>query len=143
MKKGAASTHQTKGTLTMNIKQLLDYGANITISVTPMDLKEFAMYILAEAEARAKAEAEANKTDKLLSVKETAQMLGKSINTLWRWEKDGYLVPVSKVGNSPKYSLHQIEQFMKGGKACVGYGKTGSFPKARRTPPALFGVKSK
>lgn len=101
----------------MNIKELIATGASVTIAVTPMDLKEFAMAIMEETKAMIAAESERNAGDVVLSVTEAARQLHKTKNTLWRWERDGYLIPVSRVGNSPRYLQSQIDAILKGGAA--------------------------
>jgi hypothetical protein len=39
---------------------------------------------------------------------ETANLLDVDVSTLWRWEKDKYLLPV-RVGNHPKYKKSDID----------------------------------
>jgi predicted DNA-binding transcriptional regulator AlpA len=48
-----------------------------------------------------------------VSTEEAAQMLGKSKTTLWRWENEGYLVPV-KVGRSNRYKMEDIQAILDG-----------------------------
>lgn len=48
-----------------------------------------------------------------VSTKVAAQMLGKSEITLWRWAKEGYLVPV-KVGRSNRYKIEEVEALRDG-----------------------------
>lgn len=43
------------------------------------------------------------------------EMLGKNATTLWRWEKEGYLVPV-KVGSRSMYRLGDIQDIMTGSR---------------------------
>ncbi len=50
--------------------------------------------------------------DTFLSTYQAMQMLGRSRPTLWRWEKDGYLVPVRQSGK-PRYSLKDINKVLK------------------------------
>ena len=94
----------------MNIAELLDKN-NVTISVTPADLKEFAIYIIEQTKAE---EAKKNqpKEDRLLSADEAASILGVSNNTLWRWNKNGYLTHI-KVGRKTFYHQSAIDQIQK------------------------------
>jgi len=48
-----------------------------------------------------------------ISTKEAAQMLGKKEITLWRWAKEGYLVPV-KVGRSNRYKIEEVQAILDG-----------------------------
>ena len=70
----------------MNIKQLLNSGANVSVCVTLADLKEFVAEMVAEAAAKPQ---QAEET--MLSTDEVCKVLGISSNSLWRWGKSGYL----------------------------------------------------
>lgn len=96
----------------MNIKELLERGASVTLTVTPNDLREFALTLLAEAEAKAAALRE-QQPEQYLTSDETAKRLGVSKNSLWRWSRSGYLVPV-KVGRTPRYRLRDVENLLNG-----------------------------
>lgn len=104
----------------MNIQQLLESGANVTVSVTPADLKEFALSLINAAQEMGKQQKK--EEEKYLSARETAEMIGATRTTLWRWEKTGYLVPIKR-GNSVYYRLSDINKFMEGemkGLAALG-----------------------
>jgi len=53
-------------------------------------------------------------SEALISSDEVCKRLAKNKCTLWRWEKNGYLVPV-KVGGLNYYRLADIEKIEKGG----------------------------
>lgn len=93
----------------MNIKTLLDSGANISITITPADLKEFALTIIQES---IKMGNEQKTPESYLTQKETAEKLKVSENTLWRWKRTGYLMPI-KIGNSVYYRASDIEKLYK------------------------------
>lgn len=95
----------------MNIQQLLESGANVTVSVTPADLKEFALSLINAAQEMGKQQKK--EEEKYLSARETAEMIGVTRATLWRWEKTGYLVPIKR-GNSVYYRLSDINKFLEG-----------------------------
>ena len=69
----------------MNIQALLESGANVAVTVTPLDLKEFALFLISQVKAN---ESENSRTENYLTPDEVATMIGVSKNTLWRWEKD-------------------------------------------------------
>ena len=93
----------------MNIFNLIESGANVAITVTPTDLKEFALNIIEQAQmAKAKEE-----TEQYLSPNEASKTLKVSINTLWRWNKEKYLCPI-KVGHRSLYKLSEITKLMEG-----------------------------
>lgn len=77
----------------------------VVVSVT--DLKEFALSLIDEAKNIVP-----EKEDKELTAMETAKILGVSTNTLWRWERDGYLIP-KRVGKRPVYFQSQIDSLKK------------------------------
>lgn len=95
----------------MLIKNLIDCGDNVTIAVRPSDLKEFALYVMAET-SKAK-DAAGNITEVYLTPKEVAGMVGVSTNTLWRWEKEKYLIPL-KIGRKSRYRKSDVEALMTG-----------------------------
>ena len=74
--------------------------------------------VLHEAFARWQAE-EAEKREKarenmLISAKEASERLGVTLSTLWRWEREKYLIPV-KIGKRNNYRLGDIMALQKGG----------------------------
>lgn len=89
----------------MKIKEMLDSGSRITISVTPADLKEFALTIAEEVKAAMRRDADA---EERLSLQETAKILHVSASTLWRWERIGYLKPAGHIGRKPYYTRGQL-----------------------------------
>lgn len=91
----------------MNIRDMLESGMQVSVTVSAVDLKEFALSLIAEAR-RMEAEREVTE-DKSLTLEEAASVLGVSKNTLWRWEKVGYLVPKSRVGHRKMYLQSQID----------------------------------
>lgn len=93
----------------MNISELINQ-TNVTISVSAADLKEFAINVIDEYQLAAE---KASKEDRRLTTAEAAKFLGKSIPTLWRWKKEGYLVPDGQTGNSPYYLLRSLMTFGK------------------------------
>ena len=93
----------------MNISELINH-QNVTISVTAADLKEFAFSVIDEYKQTTEV---ASKEDKRLTTAEAAKYLGKSIPTLWRWKKEGYLVPDGQTGKNPYYLLSSLKIFGK------------------------------
>jgi excisionase family DNA binding protein len=94
----------------MNIQALLESGANVAVTVTPLDLKEFALFLIGEAQAIGN---ENSQTEKFLTPDEVSNLLGVSKNTLWRWEKDHYLTPV-KIGRKSRYKQSDVLALMNG-----------------------------
>lgn len=99
----------------MTIQELLNSGANVCISVTPLQLKEFALNIIDEVR-RLQEESANAKADELLTMDEVAQITGRAKNALWRWNRDGYLTS-HKVGSRPMYKRSDVDALMRGGRA--------------------------
>ena len=97
----------------MSINEMLTSGASVTISVTPADLKEFALSIVDEVSKAADAAREAEASEKYLTTKDVASLYGVTINTLWRWKRDRYLVPV-KVGHRTYYKRSEVYALLNG-----------------------------
>lgn len=96
----------------MMIKELLanNENANISVTVSVADLKEFAMFLIDEVQT---AKAEEQKPEEYLTPKEVAERLGVSTNTLWRWNNSKYLCHV-KVGRKPFYRKSDVMKIMGG-----------------------------
>ncbi len=90
----------------MNIQELLSSGQNVTIAVTPADLREFALTVAEEVKASWSAK---DRQDKRLTAKEAAAQLGVTVNSLYRWNKNGYLSPAGHIGQKPYYLQSQID----------------------------------
>ena len=102
----------------MNIKELLDTESRITIAVTPLDLKEFALEIIEEQRRLFEEQEEAKRqknTERMLRSKEVTEMLEVSSSTLWRWEQTGYLKPASRIGKNPVYRESDVLRIQRGG----------------------------
>ena len=92
----------------MNLKDLLSVGANVAITITPTDLKEFALYLIDEYQAARNQE---TKPETYLTPDDVASELGVSTNTLWRWQRIGYLMPV-KVGRKSLYKRSEVDSLL-------------------------------
>ena len=94
------------------IKELLanSDNPNICIAVGINDLKEFGLSLIEEGRKMGKAERVA---ETYLTPKEVAMKLGVSTNTLWRWNKSGYLCHV-KCGRKSFYKKSDVEALMQG-----------------------------
>ena len=92
----------------MNIKQLLEANANISVCVSLTDLCEFFAEVVAEAAAKPQ---EVEET--YLTTDEVCEMLHVSPNTLWRWDKRKYLCAV-RIGRTPHYLKSEVVALLKG-----------------------------
>lgn len=96
----------------MMIKELLasNENANISVTVSVADLKEFAMFLIDEVQT---AKAVEQKPEEYLTPQEVAEKLKVSTNTLWRWNKSKYLCHV-KLGRKPFYRKSDLAKIMEG-----------------------------
>ena len=92
----------------MNIANLLKEG-NVILAVSPADLKEFALELI----AMAKDSNEHEDDNDLLSADECSKILHVSKNTLWRWSRNGYLKSL-KIGRYPYYRKSDIDRLKAG-----------------------------
>lgn len=86
-------------------------GQNITISLNAADLKEVINDIVITERTRAQEEQRRKDEHATLTRKETAARLKVTTNTLHRWAKSGYLVPV-KVGVRTLYKASDVEDVL-------------------------------
>lgn len=91
----------------MNIKELIQSGGNISVTVNVLDLKEaFSQW----AEENKPVKQEATDT-KLVSAADAIALLGVTRTTLARWAASGYLMPI-KVGKKVKYRKSDVDKIM-------------------------------
>ncbi len=95
----------------MRIENLIATGANVSVTVNAVDLKEAFMEF--QEELYNKMCAEKEKVETYLTQKQTMEMLGCSQPTLWRWNKAGYLRPI-KIGAKARYRMSDITKIMEG-----------------------------
>lgn len=92
----------------MKLEELLKSNSNVQVVVNLVDLKEFALSLIDEAQA-AKIEPE----EEYLTADGTAELLGVNKTTLWRWRKEGLLIPFH-VGRKIRYRKSDVINFMEG-----------------------------
>lgn len=95
------------------LSELLNTSSNITISISLNDLRQFHSEVMEDSKKAAIAELEAKKADEDLSIDQMAKELGRSVQTLRRWDSSGYFESYKKVGNTPIYKRSQINQFIR------------------------------
>ena len=98
------------------LKQLLESGANVSITISANDLltlfKEVAKDVAAKEKAQQEAMAAGNET---VTQSELCTRLIVSTATVWRWTKSGYLQPCGKIGHRPIYSMSDVNNLIKKG----------------------------
>ena len=96
----------------MNILELANLDAKVSVTVTVADLREFFNELVANYSELILKE----KEDKYLTAEETSRKLNVSYNTLWRWDKMKYLCSV-KIGRTPMYKEKDVDDILSGKKA--------------------------
>ena len=94
----------------MNIEELLRTG-NVTLAISASDLKEFGLALIAEAAAIQQGQNKVEET--MLTADEVCKALSISSNSLWRWNRSGYLKG-SKIGRKVLYRKSDVDLLLKG-----------------------------
>lgn len=93
----------------MNIQNLINSGANVAVTISLLDLREWALELMNES----KQEKEEAVSNNYLSVGEVIDKLRVNASTLWRWDKTGYLKKI-KVGGNVRYRESDVIKLMEG-----------------------------
>lgn len=101
----------------MNYRDLLNSGANVSITLKLEDLQE----ILKEAVSSLKPAPKDSTSEEFLSRKEVLNILKIDSSTLWSWEKTGYIKSYP-FGGRKRYKLVDVEAIRTGRKG-VRHGK--------------------
>lgn len=92
----------------MSISEVLKSCTNVQIVINALDLKEAFLQWCEETKSK-----DTPKSEKYLTVNETAKRLGVDLSTLWRWDKTGYLKKVKR-GGKVFYKESDINTLMEG-----------------------------
>ena len=98
----------------MAIQDLLNNGANVSITVSAEDLRVFFAEVAQQVINQEKAAQAAKNDVEMLNQAQVCSYLGVSKATVWRWEKIGYLRPATRMGARPMYLKSEIEKLKKG-----------------------------
>lgn len=103
--------HLTQIKTIMDYRELLDSGANVSITVNLQDLQN----LFKQVSGTSKPENEKEETEKFLSRKNTLTLLNIDSSTLWNWERTGYIVSYP-FGGRKRYKKSDIELILTGKK---------------------------
>lgn len=92
----------------MNIDSLIKSGANVSVTVSLFDLREWAQELICNQPP-----VTPEPPERHLTPLQAAKKLGVNVSTLWRWDKSGYLKKI-KVGNSVRYRESDVNKIMEG-----------------------------
>lgn len=91
----------------MGIQELLNSNSNVSITISAIELKEFANRLIDEAVARFTPHEET-----YITALQASKRLGVDRSTLWRWDKENYLKAI-KIGGKVRYRLSDIEKILE------------------------------
>ncbi len=92
----------------MSINNLIEQDRNVQLVVNAADLKELFLEWSKEKDSQI----QATKEDQYLSPNDTVAILRISKPTLWRWEKQGFLVP-TKIGGKKYFRKSDVDTLLK------------------------------
>lgn len=84
---------------------------NQFLMVSYDELKQIIVEIVREEREQTEKRIRESREVAAVSRNDASKMLSVSLNTLWRWEKDGYLVP-KRVGTKVMYLKSDIEKLI-------------------------------
>jgi hypothetical protein len=100
----------------MELYDLLNDNASLNVTINAGQLIEVINY----AVSKTKAEFETKQDpEQYITRKQAAQMLDVDLSSLWRWDKQGYLVPV-EIGGKRRYRMSDIKKILDSGKKSIG-----------------------
>lgn len=97
----------------MNLSELSQTGASISVTISLNDLTTFAQNLISNTKKELEADVIAATEERFLSRAETCEFLQVNQSTLWRYAKRGYLIPV-EIGGKRRYKMSDIKKIMEG-----------------------------
>jgi hypothetical protein len=93
----------------MNLYDILNDSPNLNITINAGQLLEVVNYAI----SKTKSEFEAKQApEQYLTRKQTAEMLEVDLSTLWRWNKQNYLIPV-EIGGVRRYRMSDVKKILE------------------------------
>ena len=108
----------------MNVQELINAGMNVSITITPADLEEFALSIIDKVK---QAQDHEQQPESYMTPDEVARVFDVTKNTLWRWDKIGYLKPV-RCGRRLHYKRSDVTRLLDGYTCPAEREKRSSHP---------------
>lgn len=92
----------------MLIQEIIQSGANVSITVGTNDLLQFADHLIRSTKEELENAILTKKDDPLVTPDEATKMLHVDHSTLWRWAKSRYLIPI-EIGAKRFYKRSDID----------------------------------
>lgn len=96
----------------MNIQELIQTTPNVSITIGANDLMGCLRLAIKEAKEEWEAAIAMKKSEAYVSPTEASKLLHVDKSTLWRYGKNGYLVPV-EVGGKRLYKMSDIDKILR------------------------------
>ena len=87
---------------------------DLIVQVRLGDLLEANRQLIAEVKQELEQQIADSKAKTYITREKVMEITGKSAVTIWRWEKDKYLVPASTVGGTYRYRMSDVRRIMEG-----------------------------
>lgn len=95
----------------MDIKDLLNSGMKVNITVTLPDLLDFADYLIKKTKLEIEQAVIDDKAESYPSSKQVAELLDVNTTTLWRWNRIGYLKHI-EIGGKRRYKMSEVKALL-------------------------------
>lgn len=95
----------------MSIQEIIQSGANVSITVATNDLLQFADHLIRSTKEELENSILTQKDDPLVTPDKVTKILHVDRSTLWRWAKTGYLIPI-EVGGKRFYKQSDIDNIL-------------------------------
>lgn len=92
----------------MKIQELMNYGGNVTFTISAKELQEVIDYTVTSTRKELEKIIIDENSEVYLSPKQVSNMLGVNPSTLWRWHKRGYLEHI-EMGGKRRYLKSEVK----------------------------------
>jgi len=99
----------------MSMYELLSNNAGVNITINAGQLIEVVDYCVAKARKELEQQITDANCETYPSVDQAAKILDVTKSSLWRWKKQGLLVPI-EIGGKRRYKMSDIQRILEGGK---------------------------
>ena len=93
---------------------------DLIVQVRLGDLLEANRQLIAEVKQELEQQIADSKAETYITREKVMEITGKSAVTIWRWQKDKYLVPASTVGGTYRYRMSDVRRIMEGDSSQEG-----------------------
>lgn|GEM_PF-689282 len=103
-----------------NLIELAKACPDLIVQIRLGDLLEANRQLIAEVKQELEQQIADSKAETYITREKVMEITGKSAVTIWRWQKDKYLVPASTVGGTYRYRMSDVRRIMEGDSSQEG-----------------------